>query len=498
MTIPTTYAADVAIVGAGVSGMLVARECLRRGRSVVVLERGGWVAHDEQLRTRRYERDVEGARHNHEIAEGSPDYPWSYVYGVGGSSLHWTGHTPRLVADDFRMRTRHGVMDDWPLGLDDLEPYYERAEAALAVAGAPTPRHGGEGGQPAHPLSPMDRVAAPLLAPYAALPSARPSRPTGARPACCGSATCDLCPVDSRFSVLNGLGDVLEADGLRLRTATVATRLRMDGRRVRWLEALDVANDPVRVEAGTYVLAASGFENPALLLRSGLDRDATGRYLYDHAHRTIWVTVRREVGAGRGASIVTGHTTAFREGAFRAQRSAAIALLYNPGIPVGELVTAELAAGRGGRRMRERVAGRWARTLPFDVLLEDVPRPERRVTLSPMRDGFGLPRVRVAYAATGPYEEEGYRAVRDAIVRRLGPLGVEAVEEPPAPAGAHLLGTCRMGRGDAAVVDPDLRHLDAPDVLVVGGSAMPTYSPSHPTLTIAALAIRAGEHIAGG
>src|ERR687898_471236 len=127
--------------------------------------------------------------------------------------------------------------------------------------------------------------------------------------------------------------------------------------------------------------------------------------------------------------------------------------------------------------MRERVAGRWARTLPFDVLLEDVPRPERRVTLSPTRDGFGLPRVRVAYPATGRYEEEGYRAVRDAIVGRLGPLGVEAVEEPPAPAGAHLLGTCRMGAGDSAVVDADLRHLDVENLFVVGGSAFPTYSP---------------------
>jgi choline dehydrogenase-like flavoprotein len=496
MTQTTRYDADVAIVGAGVAGCLVARACLRQGRSVTMVERGGRMDHAEQLRTGRYETGADGARHNHEIAEGSPEYPWSYVYGVGGSCLHWTGHSPRLLADDLRMRSRHGVMEDWPLALDELEPYYEQAEEVLAVAGAPDPRHGGPGGQPAHPLSPMDRAVAPFLAPFGPLPGARPSRPAAGRPPCCGSATCELCPVDSRFSVLNGLADVLVDDGLELVTDTVAARLRMDGRKALRLEAVGADRAPVEVRARTYVLAASGFENPALLLRSGLDREATGRFLYDHAHRTIWVTVREPVGAGRGASIATGQTLAFRTGGFRSDRSAALALLFNPGIPVGELVARELASGRGGASMRRRIADRWARTLPFDVLLEDVPRPERRVTLSPKRDAFGLPLVRVAYPAVGPYEEAGYRATRDGIVRRLAPLGVEAVEEPAAPAGAHLLGTCRMGDGDTGVVDRDLRHLDTDDVYVVGGSAMPTYSPSHPTLTIAALAIRAGETIA--
>jgi choline dehydrogenase-like flavoprotein len=137
----------------------------------------------------------------------------------------------------------------------------------------------------------------------------------------------------------------------------------------------------------------------------------------------------------------------------------------------------------------------WSRTLPFDLLLEDVPRPERQVTLSPRRDSLGIPLVRVQYDAPGPYEESGFAAVRDELARRLEPLGVEAVEERPAPAGGHLLGTCRMGSGPDAVVDPDLRHLDVGNLSVVGGSAMPTYSPAHPTLTIAALAIRAGDRI---
>jgi choline dehydrogenase-like flavoprotein len=344
----------------------------------------------------------------------------------------------------------------------------------------------------------MDELVAPLLEPYLALPQARPSRPTRGRPACTGAATCELCPVDARFTVLNGLWDVLSEPGLQLATETVAARVRLaaDGRRVEALEALAAGGTPIRVHARTFVLAGSGLENPAILLRSGIERPATGRYLYDHAHRTLWIQVGRDVGAGEGHTIATGYSAAFLDGRFRARHSAAMAIFFNPGIALAAAVAGAVVRGRGGADVRREAADRWRRTLPVDVLLEDVPRPERRVTLSNRRDSLGLPLSRIAYPAPGPYEEAGFAALRAGLFQRLRPLGVEAVDERPAPAGSHLLGTCRMGRGDGAVVDADLRHLGIENLYVLGGSAFPTYSPAHPTLTIAALAIRAGEQIA--
>jgi choline dehydrogenase-like flavoprotein len=335
----------------------------------------------------------------------------------------------------------------------------------------------------------MDRLVAPLLEPFEALPQARPSLDVGSTPACCGAATCSLCPVDSRYTVLNGCADVLEHPGLRLVAETVVARLRLDGRRAVGLDALDGKRRPLHVRARTVVLAAGGLENPAVLLRSGLDRPATGRYLFDHEHRTLLVRVRDPVGPGEGATISTGYSAALLEGSFRARHSAAIAVLYNPGMPVAEQVADALLAGRPPRA---EAAAAWQRTLPFDLLLEDIPRPERRVTLSSRRDAFGLPLVRIAYPPPGAYELDGHREAVAEIVRRLDPLGVESAVEAPAPAGGHQLGTCRMG----GVVDAELRHLDLENAFVVGGSAFPTYSPSHPTLTIAALAIRAGSRIA--
>jgi glucose dehydrogenase len=500
--VTTAIEGDVAIVGSGVVGALVARPLLDAGLRVVMLERGGRRSHAEQLSDPAWDDGKPGSEWNHETVggwSGWDPYPWNYVYGLGGSTLRWSGVAPRLAEGDFRMRSTYGVMEDWPLSYEELVPSFERAEAALGVAGGP-----GAPEQPAHPFSPLDRVLAPLLDPYVPMPQARPSRPTGARPACCGAGPCEVCPVDSKATVLNTLGDVLAHPRLELRTETVAARLVRDpgGRRVDAVEALTADGSgiaPLTVRAPRVVLAAGGFENPALLLRSGIERPGTGEYLFDHAHRTLLVVARDPVGVGQGATIATGLSATWLEGAFRSERSGAVVSPYNPGIALGGPVAEALVAGRRGAALHREVTDRWARTIPLDVLLEDVPQRERRIELSSARDAFGLPRIRIHYGPSSAYEEDGWRAIRQEIEQRLAPLRPTHVEERTGPAGSHQLGTCRMAtNGDDGVVDRDLRHLDVENLWVAGGSAFPTYGSLHPTLTMAALAVRLGDQLAAG
>jgi choline dehydrogenase-like flavoprotein len=499
-----TVEADLAIVGSGVCGLLCAWAPLQAGLRVAMLERGALKSHAEQLADGQWAADVPGAAPNNETAPGTPPYPWSYVYGVGGSTLHWVGAAPRFSASDFKMRSAYGVMVDWPLSLEQLLPYYRRAEQTLGVAGAPVgDGANGNGGPglpgartlPPHRLSPIDRAVAPHLAPFRPLPQARPSRPLQGRPACCGSATCELCPVDARFSPLNGLRAVLEHPGLRLHQQTVAARLRAapDGRRIEAIEAIGPNGERVLVRAARHVLAASGFENPAVLLRSDLRRPAVGRYLFDHGHTTLTVRLRRDLSPGHGDSLSTGLSEAFREGPFRARRSAAILSPFNPGASLAPLVIAEVTEHEEGKRVRSGALAEWRRTLPLDMLTEDVPQARRRVTLAANRDAFGLPLNSIAYPGPTRYELAGVEHVAVALRRRLAALGVRSLEAAPGPRGGHLLGTCRMGSGREAVVDAEMRHLDFDNLFVAGGSAFPTYSPVHPTLTIAALALRLGE-----
>ena len=490
---------DVAIVGAGVAGVLVAREALRAGRRAVVIERGAWRSHAEQLVDGRLEATVPSARHNHEAAPGTTGYPWNYVYGVGGSTLAWAGVAPRFLPADFELRSRHGVGVDWPIGYDDLAADYAEAERALAVAGAPHPLFpGAEPPLPPHPPSALDELVGPLLEPYATLAQARPTRALGGRRECCGGGTCGLCPVDSRYSALHTLADerMLEDDGFRLLDRTVVARLRMDGGRVAGVECADGAGGRFDVRAGEVVLAASGLENPGILLRSGLDGPHVGRWLFDHEHALVELELECSAHPGRGGTPATGTTYLYAEGDWRGERGSAFVVPVNLGARIGELVAAELAHGRRGAALRRAAAERFERTLVLDIMADDVPRASRRVELSPRHDAFGLPLNRIRYDGPSAYHARAVEHVVADVERRLRPLGARLRRVVAASQGGHLLGTCRMG--DDGVVDADLRHHAHPNLSIVGGSAFPAYSAAHPTLTIAALAIRLGRRLGAG
>jgi choline dehydrogenase-like flavoprotein len=72
---------------------------------------------------------------------------------VGGSTIHWTGHFPRLHPSDFRVKTLDGIAEDWPIGYQDLERYYDENDREMGVSGL--------AGDPANPQRPQ-RATPPL------------------------------------------------------------------------------------------------------------------------------------------------------------------------------------------------------------------------------------------------------------------------------------------------------------------------------------------------
>ena len=154
---------DVAIVGGGWTGLLMAKELgARTGLSVVVLERGA-AAQDRRL----FRRDGRaGLRHPpaHDAGrvEGDSDVP-AYLErpraagaavrdflpgtGVGGAGEHWNGITPRFLPDCFEILTRtverygrgrlpaNHAIQDWGITYAELEPFYTRAEKLLGISG---------------------------------------------------------------------------------------------------------------------------------------------------------------------------------------------------------------------------------------------------------------------------------------------------------------------------------------------------------------------------
>ena len=153
----------VVIVGSGAGGGTLANELAQKGIDVVVLEAGprfqatdfenNEYAMDDKL-TWRDKRLCTGTS---PIAENFAEAPTWVCKGVGGTTLHWTGTCVRFQDFEFNARTTYGdiagaSVADWPLGLADLAPYYDRAEDKLGVSGT--------NGIPFHPPGNNYRVMA--------------------------------------------------------------------------------------------------------------------------------------------------------------------------------------------------------------------------------------------------------------------------------------------------------------------------------------------------
>src|SRR5581483_355194 len=156
---------DVVIVGLGWTGGILAKELTAAGMKVVALERGAMRTpendyalpniRDELRYVQRHDLMQNTARdtltiRNNPSQEALPMRKLGSFLpgeGVGGSAIHWSGHTWRWTDMEFKIRShyeeRYGkkfipddmTIQDWGITYDELEPYYEKFERTAAVAG---------------------------------------------------------------------------------------------------------------------------------------------------------------------------------------------------------------------------------------------------------------------------------------------------------------------------------------------------------------------------
>jgi gluconate 2-dehydrogenase alpha chain len=151
---------DVAIVGLGAVGGVAALPLARAGLRVVGLEAGGWLNPDDfapdELRNnvRGWPQAVQKANREvptHRPGASAPYSPRPAIHpmmnAVGGTSLHYWAQSWRLNPWDFKVVSettrrygasripRGSTVEDWPFGLEELEPYYDLVENEIGVSG---------------------------------------------------------------------------------------------------------------------------------------------------------------------------------------------------------------------------------------------------------------------------------------------------------------------------------------------------------------------------
>ena len=154
---------DVLIVGAGASGGAIAWSLADTRMRIVCLEQGGWVKPtDFPSNGRDWEaRQFGDFSISPNIRRNAADYPINEddspikvanFNGVGGGTVLYAGHFPRMHPSDFRVRSLDGVADDWPIDYATLAPYYALNDRMMGISGL--------AGDPAYP--PKEAVMAPV------------------------------------------------------------------------------------------------------------------------------------------------------------------------------------------------------------------------------------------------------------------------------------------------------------------------------------------------
>jgi len=517
---------EVCIVGAGLAGSLLAYELGRRGLRVVVLETGP--RFDPSQRPEVLRRMLEDGTQpwppdpvrDAYVTGGSIAYPLNEarVKAVGGTTLHWGAIARRLYEDDFRLRQSHGLADDWPISYAEIEPYYGRAEVALGVAGAADnpfeSRRSSGYPLPPFPFSYGDglvRQACERLGiAICGTPCARNSRPYQQRPQCMAFATCTthrLCPVVAMYTAETH-ATLAEATGnVTILTRATARRLNLDANgAVESVGYTRADGSLVEQPARIFVVAAHTVESARLLLLSRSSRfphglangsGAVGKHFMEHP----CVTARGRLKQRTFPHRIGFPTAECHQFCVPRDRSATpsfkLTFMNTAGPTPAELAA---ASGQWGGVLAEEIRANFGDWVEIRAYLEQLPAAENAVGLdASAKDDFGDPVTRISYSL-GDYEREGREHAVAAMTRILEAMGATDVLfsfENEVMVSGHHLGTCRMGDDPAtSVVDRDLRAHEVPNLYLTGGSVFVSGGAVNPSLTIAALTLRAAETIA--
>ena len=139
---------DVLIIGSGASGAAVAWSLAETRMRILCLEQGDWMKQsDYPSNGRDYEARVfSDYATSPNIRKRPSDYPINddnspikvvNFNAVGGSTVMYTAHYPRLHPSDFRVRTLDGVADDWPIDYATLEPFFAENDRMTGCPGLP-------------------------------------------------------------------------------------------------------------------------------------------------------------------------------------------------------------------------------------------------------------------------------------------------------------------------------------------------------------------------
>lgn len=543
---------DAIVIGSGVSGGFAAKELTEKGLRVLMLDRGVMVEHGEgypydgkpafEVPARNImpkpvmDSNYFIARHgyvqpsNQRFYNDDRQNPYAYDEGdkfywirpgaVGGKSLIWGRWSFRWAPEDFEANKRDGIDGAWPIGYDDVAPWYSYVEKYVGVSGSREnlPYLPDSEFQPPMPMNVAEQWLKQRLETkfpgrkliHTRLSNLTEDKPEQNRTKCQMRNQCSNgCSFGAYFSTQAVTLPAARATGrLTLQSDAVVTNVDYDParKRVTGVRYVDAKTGQAQtVSADLVFVCASAMASVQILMNSrapGSDRShfdssgTLGRYVMDHIFRVgvsgeipgmtdlieygrrpggVYIPRFRNIGGEEGVGFKRGY--GYQGSASR-----------DPSPPVGF-----------GASMKQGLRRYAPWKFSMGAFGECLPYKDNRVSLHASKvDRFGIPLMRfdVRFRDNELKMMADARVQGEAMLKGAGLLNVRSWEGEHVPGDAiHEMGGARMGADPrTSVLNGWNQAHDASNLYVTDGAQMASASCVNPSLTYMAMTARAADH----
>jgi choline dehydrogenase-like flavoprotein len=518
---------DLIVIGSGCGGSAAAYRAASKGLRVLCLEAGGQLPPESMITGKT---NWEISKMEQQLSHGSYSYPNNAYhlpidtsdspirpinfFGVGGSTMLYSGHYPRFRPEDFQGSKNRATSIEWPISYDDLKPYFEIDYAITSVSGLE--------GDPYYPdiknllpPVPVGTMGNTLAKGFNALGwhwwpsySAIATRDFSGHRSCANLGSCNYgCSNGSKSSSDISYLRQAKDSGVVLVPRAIVTRLISNGNRIERVEFMDESGSLQSVETKTVVLAAGALGSPRLLLNS-----ATGDHPKGLSNRSGQV--------GRNLML---HPLGYAEGFFPNPMDSNLGpqgcCIYSNEFYCG--IDQNVYGGYSFQVLRgpdpvEAMASWFARglisadshylsqfeklfnhTAHIAIIVEDKPSLENSIELDfANKDNAGMPGIKMKYSLSEDARQllsHGVKSARQ-VLKASGAHKTYGYA-PVKDTGWHQLGTLKMGKDPtSSVVNERGQSHDIPNLFVADSSVFVTSSSVNPASTIRAIALFVADH----
>jgi len=547
---------DAIVIGSGMSGGWAAKELTDKGLKTLVVERGRDVKHNIDYPTTnlnpwefphggKVPMDIqaanpiasrcyvfkEDAMHfvvkdaEHPYVQEKP-FDWIRGYQVGGKSLLWARQTQRWSTYDFEGPARDGFAVPWPIGYDDMAPWYSHVEKFAGISGNRDGLPALPDGEfiPGFPLNAVEdhfrlqlKKSHPdrhvISARCAHLSKPQPIQYEQGRVQCQNRVLCQRgCPFGGYFSSNSStIPWALKSGHLTLTPNQVVQRILYDEQqgRATGIRVIDTHTKATTEYYAPVLFVNAGALNTNLLLLNstsgrfpdglGNDSGVLGEYVAFHNYSARvfaeYEGLKEFTTDGRNPA-GGGYLPRFRN-VFRQETDFLRGYATSFGASRGLVQPAQGFGADLKQQLEHPALGPWR--VSAGMMGETIPKSTNYVRPDPTRqDEWGMPLLSISVA----YDDNDARMKQDFFEQftdmftKAGFTNITPQDSHQAPGlDIHEMGGVRMGLDPKTSLLNKWHQLHAcPNVYVTDGAAMTSTSTQNPSLTYMAFAARAADH----